>query len=363
MRRLVLHSASFKTYWAHYYFFADPQFASRLRERGYRLTLSEGVELEKNDYLLFMDATSVGLERFSIENRLKEIPRRALGRSKRVRDLYTEAQGLGLGPGMAVLISESEMWLPSNFDPALHDMFAAVLTWHDDLVDGKRYHKFQLGQPLEWPSVGRVRFRGRRLLVSISANKYSRHAMELYSERRRAIRYFERAWPSDYDLYGVGWNLPATRLQRMIPCLTPHYPSYRGEARLKASVFPRYRFALCYENACHPGWVTEKMLDAIRSGCVPVYLGAPNIADYVDSGAFVGRQQFTTDQELGEFLRQMDESTHARYLEAGADYLASSKFKRFLVSAFADRIADVMDGLGARSAHAATAGAQQRRQR
>jgi len=40
----------------------------------------------------------------------------------------------------------------------------------------------------------------------IAGNKRSSHPLELYSERLRAIEWFEKEHPADFDLYGIGWN-------------------------------------------------------------------------------------------------------------------------------------------------------------
>jgi hypothetical protein len=60
---------------------------------------------------------------------------------------------------------------------------------------------------------------------------------------------------------------------------TTHPGIGRGRAA-KLDVLRRYRFVLAFENAIDRDYVTEKWFDALVAGCVPVYLGAPNIADF-----------------------------------------------------------------------------------
>jgi alpha(1,3/1,4) fucosyltransferase len=46
----------------------------------------------------------------------------------------------------------------------------------------------------------------------------------------------------------------------------------------KVAALSRYKFVLCFENRCAPGYTTEKIVDAFAAGAVPVYWGNP----YVD---------------------------------------------------------------------------------
>ncbi len=60
-----------------------------------------------------------------------------------------------------------------------------------------------------------------RFCALVAANKRSSHRAELYSERRRAIRWFERHHPEQFDLYGVGWNRPLLGGPRRVQALDP----------------------------------------------------------------------------------------------------------------------------------------------
>jgi hypothetical protein len=194
---------------------------------------------------------------------------------------------------------------------------------------------------LHWPQAGVVReaaglpFRERRLLVNFSGNKTSAHPGELYSSRKRAIRYFETRWPESFDLYGPGWDGAGEA----------EFPSWRGVVPHKWEVYPRYRFGLCYENMRgEPGWISEKIFDCMRAGAVPIYLGAPNASSYIDAGAYIDRSAFGGDAELGDFLEAMNESEWQRYRAAAEAFLRSARFAPFLPQAFA---ATVLAAIGA----------------
>jgi hypothetical protein len=230
-----------------------------------------------------------------------------------------------------------------NFDERLHELFDTILTWHDGLVDGRRFFKIHVPVRADWPAVPEIAFGNRKLLTSISTNIYNDHPLELYSTRRDSVRFFDQRLGDQFDVYGLHWNEARTRLQKLARWTTPHIHSYRGLAMDKANTLAGYRFSLAYENAAIPGWITEKIFDSMRSGCVPVYLGAPNIDKYVDPDAFIDRSRFSSDAEVANYLASVDEQQFRRYQEAMADYLQSERFRAFTGSQFADRISATLD--------------------
>jgi hypothetical protein len=48
-----------------------------------------------------------------------------------------------------------------------------------------------------------------------------------------------------------------------------------------------YRYSVAIENSCINSYITEKFYDCIITGCVPLYFGAPNIADYFPEKSFI----------------------------------------------------------------------------
>jgi len=48
-----------------------------------------------------------------------------------------------------------------------------------------------------------------------------------------------------------------------------------------------YRFVICCENTRIDGYITEKIVSARLAGCVPIYLGAPDWAKYINPAAVV----------------------------------------------------------------------------
>lgn len=91
----------------------------------------------------------------------------------------------------------------------------------------------------------------------------------------------------------------------------------RGVRCSKHGALRRYPFHFSAENSAVPDYVTEKAFDALEAGVVPVYLGAPNGAEFLPPGSalFVpSRPNASVAVELAAALRALVASP-ARYAE------------------------------------------------
>jgi hypothetical protein len=150
---------------------------------------------------------------------------------------------------------------------------------------------------------------------------------ELYGERRRAIRYFHRY--EGFHVFGKGWD--RWKLGVSYRDYKAALRSYRGTCPYDAKLetMARYRFAICFENAAFPGYITEKILDCFYAGCVPVYYGAPDITKYVPRECFIDFREFRDYRELDQFLAAVEPADFDSYRAAQRRFLGSSGFEPF----------------------------------
>jgi len=74
----------------------------------------------------------------------------------------------------------------------------------------------------------------------------------------------------------------------------------------KLAVIARYKFCLSFENSISPDYVTEKFYDPLVAGTVPVYRGAPNVADFAPSPkSFINADDFRGPAELADYLNYL----------------------------------------------------------
>jgi hypothetical protein len=260
---------------------------------------------------------------------------------------------------------ETELTVPVNGDIEYLKQFDGIYTWDQALLHSKSTPlKFPICYPNTVPNAFKLNevinpgFANRNIFCALIAS--NRHAnlpdrRELYSERVKAIRWFENHAPSEFALFGNGWLVPQKRLggfgklryrlEKVLPLLLgkPVFPSYRGPAKTKFEVLSQTRFSICFENAKDiPGYITEKLFDCLFAGCVPIYWGEPQIDNRIPQNCFIDFRLFLQKPDpyaaLNQFLHQMTESAFLAYQDAGKQFLASPAFMPYSSQAFADAI-------------------------
>lgn len=253
----------------------------------------------------------------------------------------------------SLILFESELIRPDNWDLLKHRHFSRIFTWNDTFVDNSKYFKVNFSNL--FPAVIKKDLsRKVKLCTLIAGRKRVNHPLELYSKRVEAIQWFERNHPDDFDLYGMGWDgykLISTKwsrkLDKKIPFLTkylpPRFPSYRGSVASKRPVLEQYRFSICYENARDiPGYITEKIFDCFFAGCVPVYWGANNVTDHIPQDCFIDKKGFAGYADLYRFMKDMDDRQYLRYQDAIETFITSKKAYQFTGEAFGKTIVDTL---------------------
>lgn len=93
----------------------------------------------------------------------------------------------------------------------------------------------------------------------------------------------------------------------------------------KLDLIASYKFTLAFENSVARDYVTEKFYDPLIAGSVPVYLGAPNVADFAPAdGCFINAADFGGPAELAAHLNRLSEndtaySQYLRWKSSGLD--------------------------------------------
>lgn len=209
-------------------------------------------------------------------------------------------------------------------------IFPIILTWNDEWINNKNIFKRNI--PYYFVDErAQVAFSGKKLLTSISGNKKSKFPDELYSEREKVISFFEKNYPDQFEFYGTGWD---NRI----------HPAYKGRVDNKAETFHHYKFAICFENVKNlSGYVTEKILNCITSGIVPIYAGAKDIDKYVYPGCYIDYWAFRNCKELADFLLNMSEEEYQSYLNEADRFLHSADLDAFKGERYAQYIYKAID--------------------
>ncbi|MEX0940371.1 MAG: glycosyltransferase family 10 [Candidatus Babeliales bacterium] len=219
---------------------------------------------------------------------------------------------------------------PFLYNKNLHQYFSKIFTMVDSLVDNERYFKFYYPQPSLNIIENIVPFEQKKLCTLIGCNKASTINGELYSERLAVIQFFENLKTNDFEFYGVGW---------------PSFlHNYKGATGTKKECLKNYRFCFCYENTKNlSGYITEKIFDCFVAGCVPIYWGACNIADYIPNNCFIDRRNFQNNKELYIYLKSMTPAVYQKYIDAIKKFLKSKQAFLFSTSYFVDSILSLIN--------------------
>ena len=215
----------------------------------------------------------------------------------------------------------------------LRYVFPYILTWNHNWVDNKYVFRRNIPYHFIDQRSADGSFEKKKLLTCISGNKHSAYPGELYSEREKAILFFEENHPDEFVFYGKGWD------KEIHPC-------YGGAVDKKADVYQKYRFALCYENIeGMNGYVTEKMPDCLVNGIVPIYAGSVDVDDYIPRECYIRLRDFNNYVELYEYLKTMDTSTYSNYLNNAdlflksdkSDYFSGAKYAQYILEAISHK--------------------------
>jgi hypothetical protein len=165
---------------------------------------------------------------------------------------------------------------------------------------------------------------------------------ELYSWRRSLARVAETRNAGVLDIIGFGWSGEKISW-------SPYYSkkpysallSQRIDSKLEVAV--RYKFCISVENyQGRHDYISEKILDPLVVGSVPVYLGDERITEVVPSAAFVDVRNFKNQQELLKYLDSCPKKEWEGMVQAGRDFLRSEVAKEFRTETFIQKMNAVL---------------------
>ncbi|EGG13865.1 glycosyltransferase [Cavenderia fasciculata] len=85
----------------------------------------------------------------------------------------------------------------------------------------------------------------------------------------------------------------------------------------KVHIFGRYRFSLAFENNNLTDYISEKVFTALLSGTLPIYMGAPNIDEFVPQNSIIKTSDFKSPKHLCDYINYLmnNETEYQKYFE------------------------------------------------
>jgi hypothetical protein len=99
----------------------------------------------------------------------------------------------------------------------------------------------------------------------------------------------------------------------------------------KITTMSRYKFSIAFENAKATDYITEKIYQPLIAGSVPIYLGAPNVDDFIPAeGCYVNVEAFNSVRDLANYLIDLNhnEEKYQEYLQWKYSPLKESFLKK-----------------------------------
>ena len=165
---------------------------------------------------------------------------------------------------------------------------------------------------------------------------------ELQTKRLEAVEFFGAQ--GRLDIYGHQWDNPKRmtaewqkKLKSILANIKP------APCDNKVETLSGYKFSICFENTAYPGYVTEKIIDCLVAGTIPIYIGAPDIDDFVPPEAFVDMRKFKSWTDLDDYINAITEQQAVEMINASREFLNSEQGARHTFEAYAETVFEMID--------------------
>jgi hypothetical protein len=179
--------------------------------------------------------------------------------------------------------------------------------------------------------------RGRRFFRGPKGKIYKDlYKLQLQDKRLEVIDYFSSK--KDISLYGGGWNSLWKLPPKYRKSLGKNLQGNINRVKDKIKTLSKYKFNFCFENVRFPGYVTEKIFDAMLAGTVPVYYGAPDICKFVPKECFIDASSFDSMEDLYNNLINLSDYEANKIIENGYSFLSSVEGSEYSYEGVAQEI-------------------------
>lgn len=265
----------------------------KFREHGYKLKAQDTHPIEASELILVID---------------KYIPEIPTG-----KEAY-------------LYLMETPFSLPQVSPYQKEHVFRRIFTHRPDLSQKDEKYVFlplpKYFQKVPMPSVDDAK--SRDVLISmVLRNYYRSEPRSVYQHRCQTMRYLIENHPEDIRLYSDNWQ-PFTK--ELTPKGIENFKTvYQGYIENKLDVMHRTKFFLAYENAIEEGYISEKIVEGMEAGAIPVYWGAPDVVNEIPKDCFINRLDFASDEALYLYLKNMPPEVYQGYRRCLAQFVPNAE--------------------------------------
>lgn len=235
-------------------------------------------------------------------------------------------------------VLESPVFMDPLVSSADTNRFEKKFTWQRDLVDNDKTFFVPLDTRVTTGTKIPKDISHKRILAMQIASPYKSggSSKNKYSLRHSSTLWWLKNHPQEYEFYGKDWPF---LLENLNDNLKPAFhAAYKGYAEDKIKALSEAFFALAFENTVHRDYVSEKIYDVMKAGTVPVYLGAPNVEEFVPKECFINYADFKNDEDLYAFLKAVTPQQYQSYLDCAQRFFDGEQAARLHPNAIAQKL-------------------------
>jgi hypothetical protein len=90
-------------------------------------------------------------------------------------------------------------------------------------------------------------------------------------------------------------------------------------------IFQQYKFVICFENSYARGYITEKIVNAMAGGAIPIYRGDDKVDRYFNSKSFINYEDYKSIDKMVDAIIAMDQNEDKYLNVAKEPYLHYGK--------------------------------------
>ena len=98
-------------------------------------------------------------------------------------------------------------------------------------------------------------------------------------------------------------------------------------AEVNIAFLRRYKFAIAFENNAHRGYTTEKLVNPMLAGTIPIYWGDPEVGKAFNTRSFVNCNELNSLEQAVERVKEIDQSDSLYLQMAGEPWLTDEQFE------------------------------------
>ncbi|MBX3043830.1 MAG: glycosyltransferase [Candidatus Kapabacteria bacterium] len=105
-----------------------------------------------------------------------------------------------------------------------------------------------------------------------------------------------------------------------------------GFEKEKREYIRKFKFTFAFENSSYPGYTTEKILDPLLCGSIPIYWGNPLVAKDFNPKSFINYHDYNSDEEFIEAIIKYDNDD-----DLYRQMISEPPFENNLINKFVDK--------------------------